>query len=214
MPRETITQASRIQKRAEQVINELVADIPVTDSRARLERGMRIEAALTFVIRRRQLGPCPAVWQAPPSDSTHYWLSAYNEKCELWTEGADERTRELAAEVQLFMPFSKSPTPTSFLMAIGYATYMLQGDPAKSLRANAVDLAPALDVEPSDLEWLLKYVDLLSAYHRVVDRDLFFGFHTSLRVIAAVLAHDSGPVVLLPQKGARWRIVDAPVQSR
>jgi hypothetical protein len=210
LPDDVSQQASRIETRADQVIIELMADIPATDSRARLERGMRIEAALTFAIRRRQLGPCPAVWQAPPSESTHYWLSAYNEKCELWTEGADERTRELAAEAQLFMPFSKSPTPTSFLMAIGYATYMLQGDPAKSLRANAVDLAPALDVEPSELEWLLKYVHLLSAYHRVVDRDLFFGFYTSLRVIAAVLAHNSGPVVLLPQKGARWRVAERP----
>jgi hypothetical protein len=211
MPREAITQpASRIEAWADQVIDELMADIPAADVRARLERGERIEAAITFAIRRRRLGPCPAVWRSPPSERSHYWLTAYNEKLELWTEGADERTRELAAEAELFMPVSKSPTPTSFLMGVGYASYMLQGDPAKSLRANAIDLAPLLGVEPSELEWLLKYVDLLSAYHRVADRDLFFGFYTSLRVIAAVLVHNSAPAVMHPAEGARWRVIELP----
>jgi len=167
---------------------------------AEMEELDRLEAELDFGIRRRRLGPCPDVWRSPPSADRHYWLHAYNEKLELWADAADERVRELAAEAELFMPAVATDAPAAFLMAIGHAAYSLQGDPAKTNRANAANLAGLLDVTPRELKWLLDYIYLLAARLRRTNKDLSFGFRESLRIVAAVLAYDSAPAVMCPRE--------------
>jgi hypothetical protein len=182
---------------AARVIDELLADIPIDDVHARRERIDQALACLEFRIRRRRLGECPAVWRTPPSAERHHWLSAHFEKLELWADAADDHVRDLAREAELFMPLPAPSEPIGFLMAIGDAVRTLQGDPRKSNRANAADLAGVVDVRPDELLWLFSYIDLLEERLQRTDEALHRGFCTSLRIAAAVMAHNSGPAVMM-----------------
>jgi hypothetical protein len=182
---------------AARVIDELLADIPIGDVRARRVRINQSLACLEFHIRRRRLGACPAVWRTPPSAERHFWLHEYLAKLETWVDDADDNVRDLAREAELFMPLPAPDEPLGFMMAIGAAARTLQGNPGKSNRANAVDLAGGLDVTAAELRWLFDYIDLVEERLRRTDADLYGGFCASLRVTAAVLAHVSDPAIMV-----------------
>ena len=188
---------SLAQQRAARVVDELLSDIPAGDVRARRVRINQALALLEFRIRRRRLGPCPAVWRTPPDPERHYWLHEYLVKLETWADNADARVRELAAEAELFMAMPTPSEPIGFLMAIGEAARTLQGDPRKSNRANAIELAGDLDLTSGELKWIFDYIDLLAERLQSTDKILHRGFYASLRVMAAVLAHVSDPAIMV-----------------
>lgn len=175
-------------------IDQILADIPAADARARLKR----LAALEFAIHCRLMGPCPDVWRNPPAGAG-YWFRIFAEKLVALAMNTEELGRELAAAAESSV---KDGRPNPVTMVIAWAAFQFHDNPERTYGDNVREAARMLDVDPGVLGWLLAYIDRFLDSRRYGDGELH-RLWESLHVLAKCLMDESGKAVL-------HRVVKAP----